>query len=92
MMRLLSYFYSYAKFSALLLFTFLNFLFYVFYSVIQYRLEKILLFVKYMLEQKKIDNRVEVLHCSEYFLVVNKPYDMVINSNDPNVEVIKQPP
>ena len=34
------------------------------------------------------DNNMTVLYCSDHFLVVDKPYDMVINSNDPQVKVI----
>lgn len=34
--------------------------------------------------QKEAENRVYVLHHSKNFLVVNKPYDMLINSNNPD--------
>ena len=30
---------------------------------------------------------LEILHQSEQFLVIMKPYDMVINSNNPEVQV-----
>lgn len=33
------------------------------------------------------DNNVVILHRSKHYLVVDKPYDMVINSNDPKVKV-----
>lgn len=33
------------------------------------------------------DENLEVLHRSNNFIVLNKRYDVVINSNDPNVKV-----
>lgn len=74
----------YTRFLILFFFAFINFLFFSFYSVTNYLFEQIY-FLKCILKKRTVQNRVEVLHCSKYFLVVNKPYDMVINSNDPKV-------
>lgn len=32
---------------------------------------------------------VRVLHTSCHFLVIDKPYDVLINSNDPTVQVVE---
>lgn len=78
---------SYIKFLIFLFFAFFNYLIFYFYSITNYLLGQVY-FLKCVLREKVVENRIEVLHCSKYFLVVNKPYDMVINSNDPNIKVM----
>ena len=87
-MNLSSNFWVYVNFLSFLCFAFVNFLFFALYSALKYPLKKLLLIAKCAIGQKKIENEVKVLHCSQYFLVVNKPYDMLINSNDPNMKVV----
>ncbi|XP_008207414.2 RNA pseudouridylate synthase domain-containing protein 1 isoform X1 [Nasonia vitripennis] len=43
-------------------------------------------FLKTNLTKNVECNYIEILHQSDNFLIVNKPYDMVINSNNPSVK------
>lgn len=49
-------------------------------------LEKIWSFVIFKL-RNLLSQKINVLHLSDNFLVINKNHDIVINSNDPHVAV-----
>ena len=39
-------------------------------------------------EKREKISALEVLHKSDNFIVVNKPYDLILNSDDPNRESV----